>query len=237
MSRCFALTFDKHMKVGIIVAFDEEIDILRGHMRNVAERESAGVRITGGVLAGHEVFLSLSGIGKTNAAATTQLIICECKPDMLLNIGFAGSCCDLPIGGAVVVDKLVYHDFRMDFAAESPPYTEFYTPDAQLLTKTEEALKNIGIKCMRGTCATGDQFIGEHAVKNNIVLRTHCACVEMEGAAFAHVAQKNRVPFACVKVVSDRADESAHDEFLETVTAKDYSEMSARFVTELASIL
>ncbi|MFS8513344.1 MAG: 5'-methylthioadenosine/adenosylhomocysteine nucleosidase, partial [Planifilum fulgidum] len=38
-------------------------------------------------------------------------------------------------------------------------------------------------------------------------------CVEMEGAAVAHVCHLNRVPFVIIRSISDRADHSANVNF------------------------
>ena len=38
-------------------------------------------------------------------------------------------------------------------------------------------------------------------------------CVEMEGAAVAHVCYDFNIPFVAVRTVSDRADDTAHLDF------------------------
>ena len=40
-------------------------------------------------------------------------------------------------------------------------------------------------------------------------------CVEMEGAAIAHIACKNDVPFVIIRAMSDNADETAREELVE----------------------
>jgi adenosylhomocysteine nucleosidase len=63
-----------------------------------------------------------------------------------------------------------------------------------------------------GIFATGDQFIAEEAKKNE--LRDRGAdVVEMEGAAVAQVATKNRVPFLIFRSISDKAGAQAKLDF------------------------
>ena len=202
------------MRVAIVCAMDEEINQLRAVMEGAQTSEEAGIRKTAGYLDGHEVALYLGGIGKSNAAATVQFAVCSFQPDRMLNIGLAGNCTEtLPLGGAVVADRLVYHDFSMEFAAENPPYKRAFTPDETLRKFALLACEQAGVPAVAGTVATGDIFVQEERVKNDIVARTGASAVEMEGAAFAHMAEKNGVPYAVIKIMSDHAAEGALDDF------------------------
>ena len=60
-----------------------------------------------------------------------------------------------------------------------------------------------------GTVASGDQFIGEKNLKNQIIENFQPMCVEMEGAASAHACAINKVPFVIIRCLSDCADDSA----------------------------
>ncbi len=222
------------MKLAIVCAMDDEIRLLRERMENPESTERAGIRITTGTLCGAQVMLCLGGIGKANAAATAQYAICTFDPDRLVNIGLAGNCTGtLPLGGAVLADKLVYHDFDMKIAAEDPPRTEFYTPDPALAALAASVCEGLDIPFVRGTVATGDQFIQDEQVKNDIVARTGAAAVEMEGAAFAHICQKNGKPYLNIKIMSDNAGDGALDDFHASLSMADYC---ARSVSILAGI-
>ena len=56
---------------------------------------------------------------------------------------------------------------------------------------------------------TGDQFVAERSVKNEIASWTEGYCTEMEGAAIAQAAYLNDVPFVVLRAISDKADDSA----------------------------
>ena len=61
----------------------------------------------------------------------------------------------------------------------------------------------------KGRIASGDQFVAEKALKEKIIATTQALCTEMEGAAIAQTAYRNKVPFAILRAISDKADNSA----------------------------
>ena len=70
----------------------------------------------------------------------------------------------------------------------------------------------------QGLIASGDRFVNGQEETRRIVqsLREHGhepLAVEMEGAAVAQVCCDYGLPFAAVRTISDRADDSAHVDF------------------------
>ena len=64
-----------------------------------------------------------------------------------------------------------------------------------------------------GRVASGDMFVAEKAVKENIIAKTQALCTEMEGTAIAHVAFRNQLPFVILRAISDKADDSAEMDY------------------------
>ena len=64
-----------------------------------------------------------------------------------------------------------------------------------------------------GRIASGDQFIASQDVKDRIVANFDAWAVEMEGAAIAHAAYLNNVPFLVIRAISDKADGSAQMDY------------------------
>ena len=56
---------------------------------------------------------------------------------------------------------------------------------------------------------SGDQFISDGAVKDRLISRFDGSCAEMEGAAIAHAAFLNQIPYVVLRAISDKADGSA----------------------------
>lgn len=79
-----------------------------------------------------------------------------------------------------------------------------------------------------GLIASGDRFVSSAAEAARLLAALQ-ACghqplaVEMEGAAVAQVCADYGVPFAAVRTISDRADDTAHVDF-------------PRFVADVASV-
>ena len=68
----------------------------------------------------------------------------------------------------------------------------------------------------KGLIATGDNFIAEsNKIKKLSEEIPGLLAVEMEGAAFAQVADQENVPWVVMRVISDSADENADSEFSE----------------------
>lgn len=67
----------------------------------------------------------------------------------------------------------------------------------------------------RGLVASGDRFVS--SFQESQVLRQQlplALAVEMEGAAMAQVCHDHEIPFAGVRLISDRADDAAHVDFM-----------------------
>ncbi len=223
------------MKLGVLVAFDKEIDML-----NLSGKDFrlGGCRMCELTIGENEVILALCGIGKANAGACTQLLISDQHVDAILNIGLAGSACNIPIGGAVLVTEATYHDlFPIDFVAEDYPGLTSFPADRHLMEVAEKILIDMGVVYTKGIVATGDQFISNSSTKQDIINRTHCSAVEMEGCAIAHISAKNDIPFCLVKIISDSADDNAEDQFHDTLTIAEYLETSTNFIKYFAEAL
>ena len=61
---------------------------------------------------------------------------------------------------------------------------------------------------LRGTIATGDRFVSGCEAKAAAIAATQGDCVEMEGAAIAHIAAKNGIDCLVLRAISDNCDES-----------------------------
>ncbi len=70
------------------------------------------------------------------------------------------------------------------------------------------------LRYLRGTIATGNRFITGAELRQTVVDATQADCAEMEGAAVAHIAAKNRIDCLVLRAISDNCDE-AYDAFCE----------------------
>lgn len=204
-------------RIGIIGAMEEEIALLKEKMEVEVIVKKASMEFYQGTLNGREIVVVRSGIGKVNAGLCAQILIDVFHVNRLINTGIAGSLkADIDIGDIVISSDALQHDMdarNFGYARGEIPRmdTVSFPADSDLIsiakTACEEA--NPDIKVFVGRIVTGDQFIAERTVKNEIASWTEGYCTEMEGAAIAQAAYLNKVPFVIVRAISDKADDSA----------------------------
>ncbi len=207
------------MKLGIIGAMEQEVETLLGAMTNKKETEKAGSSFYEGLLEGLPVVVVRCGIGKVNAALCAQVLCDVFGVTHLINTGIAGSLCnDLDIGDLVISQDAMYHDFDCCHFG----YTAGQVPGMPVSFPADPALMDYAAKAIEavhpghgktGRVASGDQFVSENDAKNAIIAKTGALCTEMEGAAIAHTAYRNNVPFVILRAISDKADASAEMDY------------------------
>ena len=207
-------------KLGIIGAMEEELETLLQLMEEKQETKKAGSIFYDGILEGLPVTVVQCGVGKVNAALCTQ-ILCDCfGVTHLVNTGIAGSlCADLDIGDLVVSQDSMYHD--VDAVAFGYPMGQVpgmdvisFPADDALIGYAFAAAEAVNPGHTKiGRVASGDQFVASKEVKQRIIDLTKGLCTEMEGAAIAQTAYRNKLPFVILRAISDKADDSAEMDY------------------------
>ena len=208
------------MKLGIIGAMELEVETLLEQMENKTAVTKAGSTFYEGKLAGLDVVVVQCGIGKVNAALCVQ-ILCDCfDVNCVVNTGIAGSlCADLDIGDLVISRDAMYHDFdcvHFGYPMGKVPGMDVvaFPADEGLADLAYAAAETVNPgHTQRGRVASGDKFVAEQALKDNIIEITGALCTEMEGAAIAQTAYRNQIPFVIIRAISDKADNSAEMDY------------------------
>ena len=229
-------------KLGIIGAMDVEVRALKEKMDNAVITWKAGMEFCDGTLEGLPVVVVQCGVGKVNAAMCVQ-ILCDCfGVTALVNTGIAGSlCADLDIGDMVVSTDAMYHDF--DITAFGRPVGQVPGMDV-VAFPADEALSGYAFAAAEavnpghtrtGRVASGDQFVSRKDQKQHIIEVSGALCTEMEGAAIAHTAYRNGVPFVILRAISDKADDSAEMDYptFERIAAHRCAEVTRRLADQL----
>lgn len=207
-------------KLGIIGAMAIEVEKLKTQMQDLTVTERAGMAFFEGILENLPAVVVQCGVGKVNAAMCTQ-ILCDCyQVTHIVNTGVAGSLfAELDIGDLVISSDAMYHDFDIRFwdypIGQVPGASVHAFPaDAQLTAYALAAAEQVNPGHARiGRIASGDQFVASKDKKEQIILDTQAICTEMEGAAIAHTAWRNGVPFVIIRAISDKADDSAEMDY------------------------
>ncbi len=224
------------MVYGIMGALEEEVAELCARLQGVTVEQYAGVAYHRGTLDGQPAVVCCAGMGKANAAATTQLLITKYGAERIVFSGIAGNMtAKIGIGDVVVGETVFYHDAEDRMLAESAPFVSVYPGDPALVSAALDACAALGVRAIAGRIATGDKFIGDPATKAAIAAACHPDCVEMEGAAVAQVAARNGVPCVILRAMSDNAEESG--EKILSLDIRRYVQNAAAIVAETVKAL
>lgn len=207
--------------LGIIGAMDEEVSKLKEEMNDVTIQSKASMDFYRGVMDGREVVVVRSGIGKVNAGICTQILVDEYGVDAVINTGIAGSLnAAIDIGDIVLSTDTLQHDMDATGFGYEPGViprmdTSVFMADEKLrvLAKTCCERVNPDIRVFEGRVVSGDQFISDKAKKQFISEQFQGYCTEMEGAAIAQAAYLNNIPFLIIRAISDKADDSATEDY------------------------
>ena len=230
------------MKLGIIGAMDVEVALLKEKMMGVTAARYAGSDYFSGQLSGVDAVVVQCGVGKVNAALCAQILCDVYGVSHLVNTGIAGSlCADLDIGDLVVSKDAIYHDFDISYfgraVGEVPGMGVVAFPADEAMIETAfEAAEGVNPGHTKiGRIASGDQFVCSKEKKEKIIADTHAICTEMEGAAIAHTAYRNGVPFVILRAISDKADDSAEMDYptFEAIAAKRCAEVTIALAEKL----
>lgn len=222
----------------ILSALAEEQHGLIDSLAGAACTRHAGRDFWHGLLHGQPVVLALTRVGKVAAATTTAVLIERFGVARVVFTGVAGGLgADVRIGDVVVAGSFIQHD--LDASPIFPRYEvpllglTLFESDRVMTSALHDAAAAVlrdrarllpgsdafaTAQVHEGLIATGDAFISEAVESARLLAELRAAgfeplAVEMEGAAIAQVCHDYGVPFAAVRTISDRADDSAHVDF------------------------
>ncbi|MBQ9060390.1 MAG: 5'-methylthioadenosine/adenosylhomocysteine nucleosidase [Firmicutes bacterium] len=206
-------------RIGILGAMASEMEAIKASIEEPCTEEISGVRFVRGRIHGIEVVAATCGIGKVFAALCAQTMILTYQPDLVINVGVAGSLSPkLNIGDIAVADRVVQHD--MDTTAIGDPagllsgldmvYLPCSTEVVQMMEACADAL---GYHHETGVVATGDVFMTDSQKKRQVADTFGAICCEMEGGSIGQVCYVNGTDFCILRAISDNGDENAHDDY------------------------
>ena len=198
-------------EVGIIVAMDEEREAILNIMTDVKVEQIYNLRFLRGDIQGKSCILVKSGIGKVNAARTTQVMIHNFQISYIINLGAGGSINSLlEVGDVLIAKQVVQHDFDITAFGHSKGYItgvgDKIICDRDLVDEMEQIVQSLperSYQIKMGTIATGDIFCSEPWMKDKIRAKFNADVIDMECAAIAQVCYLDNVPFMGIRSISD----------------------------------
>ena len=228
-------------RTAIIAAIPQELAGVLAAVPDAQQHTLGGRQFWLGRWHGHELVLATSGMGKVAAGATTALLAAHFGAQRVLLAGTAGALdAGLNVGDAVAARAFVQHDMDASplFPRHEVPLTgrSRFDTDAPLASALVQAARaalpalddgGLGLEAPRvheGLVLTGDRFVSSHAERAALKAALPDAlAAEMEGAAIAQVCSDFGLPFAALRIISDKADASAlldFNRFLESVASR-----------------
>lgn len=250
-------------KIALMYAFDQEGALLRSKLNLEDSIFVKGKVFWIGKLEVKEVVIVNSGVGMTNAAMTTQLLIDKYNPEEIIFTGICGGIdSSNHIGDIVIPERWATHDYgyygKDGFVPDSiyvilPGQTKeagvlFFEVDKAVLEKGKLAGQNLKLKPVGermpqvkigGKGVSGNSFIDQKEKRDYLKEKFDAQIVDMESAAVVQVANVNGIPVLVVRSCSDLAGGSG------SATASDElrgffkvaADNSASFVLELVKLL
>lgn len=211
----------------LIAAVPLETELLRRELSPCEVRRHGGRSLYLGRLAGENVALQHSGVGKANAAATTALLVEHLRPEAVVNFGCAGAYPEsgLGVGDLILATEAVYGDEgtavangfldmqALGFAlVESggerwfnrfPADPELLAHGHRLLSRAMAPRRRVAV----GPLVTVSTCSGTTAGGRLLAWRTGGLGEEMEGAAVAQICARSGLPWLEVRGISNLVED------------------------------
>ena len=197
----------------IICAMNEEREAFRKHLNDLKVLEGKKINYHGetmdvdyyaGKIEGKDVVVARSGVGNTYAVISTLTAIERFHPDLVLNVGCAGSLNrEIHVGDTVVADRTAY--WRFDVPV---PEWRRHIQNPYISFPCSERIAGIvrngfpDVKC--GPIVSADEFIYDPSqVKIISEFFPEALCGEMEGCAIANTCYALGVECSIIRSISD----------------------------------
>lgn len=222
----------------VLGAVPQEIVPFRKALGDPAAQTFWGIPYYRGSIAGREVVVAITGIGKTFTGMTATLFISHFRPRLVLMSGTGARIHpDLRTGDVVVATVMHEHDYG-SLTREGMVYRPFnsandgaevqnaFSPPASLLAIADRAMASYEaptvtandatyrIRLRRGVVSSSDLF-GVTQQRIDYLRETlHTDIMEMESAPLGLVCGQLGVPYLVVRAGSNAAQEAPNDDYL-----------------------
>ena len=155
-----------------------------------------------GTLGGKDVVVIRCGVGKVYAAIVTTLVLKQFKPELVINVGCAGSLNEnIHVNDVVVASRIADWDVEVPGWERSMYSNKVSFACDERFISIAKKLKN---KVKIGYIVSGDEFIYKRSQVNAIKKYfPEALCGEMEGCSIANTCYAFGIQCAIVRSISD----------------------------------
>ncbi len=192
--------------IGIIVAMQSEMELLREQLTNTNEERHGFATFTLGQISSRDVVVAQSGIGKVNSALTAREMIANYSPEVIINTGVAGGLdSTLCIGDIVVASQTTYNDA---WCGEGNEWGQIqglptrFNADKRVHDCALLLANTLPIRS--GLICSGDRFITSYEELQSIKERLpEAVATDMESNSIAQTCHLYQTPFMALRIISD----------------------------------
>lgn len=208
------------MAVGIICAMSSELEVLKEKLCLLEVQELSPWPVY--VSPDKAVVAIIGGVGKVSAAASLSYLLSNYAISAVVGVGVAGGIAeDLRVGDVVICNEAMQHDmdvtaFGYELGIIPGIRLAIFKADSELINAAIVAAGSaqLDVTIRKGRVLSGDKFIA--SIEGSNLRQTFSGdCVDMETAAWAHVAHLFKVPWVGIRSISDQADGKAPHSFTE----------------------
>ncbi len=205
----------------VLGVFEIEIDPVRKEIQPLEAGEVIGRPFVRGVVGPNEVVTAYGFVGKVEAAMVTQAFIDRFRPSAVVFTGAAAALSNfLRIGDIVIGDEYFEYDLgRRDGKVEIVEGSE------RLIERIEEHVHGAFV----ARIASGDAFVDNDQMREELRRLTESVAVDMDSAAIAKVCKENGIDFVAIKTITNRCDT---EEF-----KQNYEKLAGRAASLLVKII
>lgn len=207
--------------IALIAALQQELDPILNLIADGAEDSFLGSTFWRGKLLNRDIVLLVSGIGKVNAALSTQFVVNQFNPDHIYNIGVAGGISpQVETGDVCIATSVIQSDFDLSvlgYKKGEVPNVGNIGVDASFSLADFNKLKSAitaNYTLHHGTILSADQFV----TNSQQVLQTSkefsALAKDMESAAIGHVSHLHKIPFSVFRGISDDSGQNSNQDFV-----------------------
>ena len=156
--------------IAVIAAMDKEVDAIVSIMESHEHLMKSGIDFDKGILAGKELLVMKSGVGKGNAGMATTILLEHFSIDCIVNIGTAGGLLvQQNILDAVISTQVVQHDYDTSPVDGADGIGLYFEADQDLGDMCEQALNKLvasrsggkrrSVRCPGSAAATAERAV------------------------------------------------------------------------------
>ncbi|MGN1411054.1 MAG: 5'-methylthioadenosine/adenosylhomocysteine nucleosidase [Oscillospiraceae bacterium] len=214
--------------IGIIGAMPSELHDIRENLGTAEIVKIGKYEFYKNTLNDKTIINVCCGVAKVNSAICTQMLIDIFKVDSIINTGVAGGMNDdIKVCDIVIANEVIYHDMHLPFLEKYPPYCSVFKCNQGLIDSAVKSCDKFSYKYFIGRIVSGEQFISDQTIKNDIKDRLNPYAVDMESASIGHCAFSNDIPSISIRCISDNADDNG------TMSFEEFEKISAKRVANI----